>query len=207
MDDIVVTSIPGAIVEEFDNPGDFTSTDPDLYISGGKANWTYYRNAGKQYLWRTIPTFSGDVRLLVTGQIDSWTNNCQVRTGIGSALNEIGQSAWDVSISVNYGFYGGGCATNGTRIGATGAMLDYAEAGCVFTGNWLWVSPGTEYTAELLIEGGAASLSSPDVNTSVGTPYYTGDYDILFVGDTGWGDPNSCSGSIERMIIQSIISP
>jgi len=207
VDDIVVTSMPGVIVEEFDNPGDFTSTDPDFSISGGKAHWTYYRDAGQQYLWRPIPNFSGDVRLLVTGQIDSWTNNCQVRAGIGSALNEVGQSTRDVSLSVNYGFYGGGCATNGTIIDAAGATLDYHESGCVFTGNWLWISPGTPYTAELLIEGGAASLSSPDVNTSVGTPYYTGDYDLLFVGDTGWGDPNSCSGSIERIIVEPLSTP
>ena len=72
--------------------------------------------------------------------------------------------------------------------------------------NLLWINPGTPDTDELLIDGGAASLSSPDVNVSSRTPYYIGDYDLPFVGDTGWGDPNSCSGTIESVIVQPLIS-
>lgn len=98
-------------------------------------------------------------------------------------------------------------AWGGSWAGLTGMPAGFADGvdnNTIYSaGNGLSLV-GTEYTAELLIEGGAASLSSPDVNTSVGTPYYTGDYDLLFVGDTGWGDPNSCSGSIERIIVEPL---
>jgi hypothetical protein len=40
--------------EDFSNDEGFTSTDPDLYIEGGEARWTVYRNGGEQYLYRSI---------------------------------------------------------------------------------------------------------------------------------------------------------
>jgi hypothetical protein len=73
------TSLPDGypLVEEFNAPEIFSSTDPDVYIGDGKVNWTIYRNEGEQYVYRSIPPFSGDVRLIVRGQIDSATDNWQ----------------------------------------------------------------------------------------------------------------------------------
>ncbi len=46
--------------EDFSSDAGFSSTDPDIYISGGQAHWTVYRNGGSQFLFRDlVPQFVG----------------------------------------------------------------------------------------------------------------------------------------------------
>jgi hypothetical protein len=144
-----------SFTEDFNSSSGFSQTDPDVYIANGKVNWTIYRDKGDQYIYKNIPAFSGDVRLTVVGQIESWTNNCNVRAGIGEGLGS--------GISINFGFFGGGCATNGPVVTASGVTLDYSENNCNFTGNWLWITSGTPYTAILTISstGGSSPWISP----------------------------------------------
>jgi len=185
------------IIETFNSDTGFIQTDPDVYIADGLVHWTVERSGGAQFVYRDIPAFSGDVRLTVRGQINSWNNNCAVAAGIGDGT--------DNGISANFGFTGGGCATNGAFIGANGATLDYYHNSCNFTGNWLWISAGTPYTAELTLANGAATLDVPGVGTAIGTPTYTGEYNTLFVGLNDIGDWPSCSGTIDTVIVEQIL--
>jgi len=184
------------LIEEFTAPDIFTSTDPDVYIADGKVNWTIYRDEGEQYIYRSIPSFSGDVRLIVTGQIDSATNNCDVKVGIGDGL--------DSGIEVKYGFAGSECATNGYLIDASGVSLDHSLVDCNFVGDWLWVDSGTQYTATLTIQEDSVDLSIPSVGSISGTPVFTNTYETLFIGNTGDGDLSSCAGLIESVVIEPI---
>lgn len=197
--DTEATGMTAKIIEEFDSSDGFTSTDPDVYIQDGKVYWHVYRDGGEQYVYRSIPSFSGDVRLTVSGQVDSAINNCQVKAGIGDGLG--------TGASVNFGFTGGGCPTNGYVIKASGASLDYSESNCTFTGNWLWINSGTQYAATLTLANDTAELSVPGVGSSFGTPTYNGLYNTLYVGLTGGGDWPSCSGTIERMVIEPLNGP
>ena len=124
---------PYPLVEEFDTSEGFTSTSPGVYIADGQVHWNVSRSpAGyKQYIYRSIPAFTGDVRLTVRGQVKSYNNNCQIRAGIGDDPH---------GISINFGFYGGGCRTHGPVVMANGVSLDYHESYCNFTGNWLWIN-------------------------------------------------------------------
>ena len=195
------------LVEEFNDPDIFTYTSPGrVYISDGVVHWNITRSGTeKQYVYREIPPFSGDVKLIVRGQINSWTNNCKVRAGIGSRLAEYGETRDNSGVSINFSFDGGGCSTNGPNIGATGVRLDAQESYCNFTGNWLWINRGIPYTAELTISNGNASLSVPGVGTSTGVPIYEGNYNMLFVGDTAGGDWPSCSGTVDSMTVEPLV--
>ena len=192
------TSLPDGypLVEEFNAPEVFTSTDADVYIGDGKVNWTIYRNEGEQYVYRSIPPFSGDVRLIVRGQIESATDNCGVKVGIGNAL--------DSGIEVIFGFAGGGCATNGYLIDARGVSLDHSFVDCNFIGDWLWVDSGTQYTATLTIQEDSVDLSVPSVGSISGTPVFTDTYETLYIGNTGDGALPSCAGTIESVVIEPI---
>jgi len=49
-------SVPGyPLTEDFDSSAGFTSTDPDVYIDGGKARWSIRLTEGQQYVYRSIP--------------------------------------------------------------------------------------------------------------------------------------------------------
>lgn len=188
--------------EDFDSSEGFSFKRPDkIYIENGLVHWNISRSGGQQFVYRDIPAFSGDVRLTVRGQINSWNNNCTVRAGIGDGFNNVGDQS---GISINYGFTGGGCRTNGPVITSSGVVLDNQESYCNFTGNWLWINGGTQYTAELTISEGAASLSVPDVGKSTGSPVYNGQYDTLFVGFNGTGDWPSCSGTIDWIMVEPL---
>ena len=50
------------------NPG-FQSTSTQLYISQGKLFWNVSRSGGAQFIYRDIPSFKGNVKLTVVGQI------------------------------------------------------------------------------------------------------------------------------------------
>ncbi|MEM7131092.1 MAG: hypothetical protein AAF702_32520 [Chloroflexota bacterium] len=199
-------SPPASFTEEFDNDADFIQTDPDVAIANGQVNWNIYRGpfGEQQYVYREFPPFSGDVRLTVRGQINSWTNNCGVRAGIGSKINEGNESQHDTSISVNFGFFGGGCPTNGPLISASGVLPDATTNGCTFIGDWLWVNANTPYAAELTVLGNDTTLSVPGVGASVGTPIFNDVFDTLFVGYTGDGDWPQCTGSIDSITVEPL---
>ncbi|MBL8166079.1 MAG: hypothetical protein JNJ61_29120 [Anaerolineae bacterium] len=182
------------LVEEFDSAVGFTQMVPDVFIGGGKVNWHVYRSpAGwEQYVYRSIPAFSGDVRITVVGQVNAWTNNCNIHTGIGDDVTS--------GVSIDFGAYG--CIVRPVVMG-WGVTLDYSEnPACVYNGNWLWITDGTPYKAVLTISGTDAALSVEGVGTATGTVAYTGTYDTLFVGRTGDGDWPDCSGFIESVMIE-----
>jgi hypothetical protein len=185
-------------VEEFDSADSFTSTSPNVTISGGLANWNVSRSpAGyQQYVYRSIPEITGDVRLMVRGRINSASNNCGIHAGIGTQPGN--------GLAVTYGFYGGGCAMHGPVITGRGVTLDHQEEppGCIFTGNWLWVNYNTMYTAILEIVGGVASLGVNGVGMATGIAQYTGPFNMLYVGMTGDGDWPTCSGAIDSITIE-----
>jgi hypothetical protein len=189
-------SSSSTIYEEFNSASSFIQTDPDVYIDGGQVHWYVSRSGGTQYVYRSIPSFSGDVRLTVRGQVNSWSNNCFIHAGIG---NNVGDG-----VSVNYGFFGGGCTTNGTMVMASGTTMDYYMVGCTFYGPWLWIEPDTSYEATLTLSDGSASLSVPGVGTASGSADYFGSYDTLYVGLTGDGDWPYCSGTIDSMVVEPL---
>lgn len=199
--------------EQFDKPGLFTQTADTIYVSDGWVYASYGRSGGVQYLYRTIPTVSGDVRLTVRGQVDSWTNNCRIRAGIGRKLNEVDESEHLTSISINFGWVGGGCGRiqatlpPGALIDASGvAEWDFGEGppACNYWGNWLRIEPETPYEASLTISEGKAVLSVPGIGTATGKPLYDGPYNILFVGNTGNHDWPECSVRIDYVIVEPL---
>jgi hypothetical protein len=195
----IVSTVPptaGMIAEEFDNPSMFSQVSNNIWVSDGKAQWSVSRSGGEQYIYRSIPPFSGDVRLTVKGQIDSWTNNCGISAGIGDGYRS--------GVATSFGFYGGGCATHGAVVTASGVKLDYQERSCSFSGNWLWIQPKTLYEATLTIENGMATLGVPGVGIATGELTYLGEYNTLYVGMYGGGDWPECLGSIESMVIEPL---
>ncbi|MEW5959714.1 MAG: hypothetical protein AB1801_18470 [Chloroflexota bacterium] len=197
--EVIRTGQPGAVVpisEEFDSAQGFIQTSDNVYIEGGQVNWRIQRNGGVQYVYRSIPPFGGNVRLTAQGQVDSWTNNCDVRAGIGQGPG--------IGLELKFGWTGGGCPTQGVQIDAIGVTLDRAENDCHFTGNWLWVESSTSYTAELTIVDGAATLAVEGVGSVSGEVEYEGPYTTLWVGNTGRGDWPECSGKIDSMMIEPL---
>jgi hypothetical protein len=183
-------------VEEFEQPGIFTQTSENVYISNGQVVWNFSRSGGDQYVYRSIPRFGGDVRLLVRGRINDWTNNCGIKAGIG---DEPGSG-----VAVFFGFYGGGCSTSGPVIKAGGVRLEMRESSCSFSGTWPWVEAQRDYDVELIVEGSDARLVVPNVATVEGTRNYDGEYTTLWVGGYGGGDWPSCSGTIESVTVEPL---
>ena len=199
LDDIILqgNSFSG-LTENFDSISGFTQTTQNITIANGMANWSVSRGpaGAQQYIYRSIPSFTGDFRLKVKGQIDNWTNNCAVKAGIGNAPG--------VGIAAEFGYFGGGCPTNGPLINAFGINLDHGTNGCDFLGNWLWVNQSTQYEATVTVTGNSAVLSVPQVGSVTGTPTYSGAYNTLFVGLTGDGDWPTCSGKIDSIVIEPL---
>jgi hypothetical protein len=200
------------IFEEFENPEIFTSTDPDsVYISDGLVFWDISRSAGQQFVYREIPRFSGDVKLTVRGQVNSWTNNCFVHAGIGDRLKEPPENEHLVELAVKIGFIGGGCGSDepnsppGAVVMASGVELDmYEPSICIYTGNWLRIDPGVPYSAELTVAGEKAILNVLGVGTSTGTRIYNDDFSLLYVGLSDAGDWPGCSGTIDSVVIEPL---
>jgi|SRR5688572_18971554 len=183
--------------ENFDANLGFKSTVPqNIYISQEKVFWNVSRSGGDQYLYRTIPTFQGNVRLTVVGQVNDWTNNCASGVGIGDKLGS--------GIAINFGYYGGGCPTSGAVITATGATLDIQEEQCTFVGDWLWINPKTPTRAELTTKFTLAELSVEGIGKAKGIVNYVGDYKLLWIGMSGNGDWPSCSGEIHSIKIEPL---
>lgn len=192
-------------VENFSSAAGFQQPNPthvQINTDDGQVHFNVHRDAGAQYVWRTIPHLVGDVRITVTGQLDSWSGNGDCVIGIGNAADV--QSC----VGVQLGFYGAGCATQGPLFGARGVSLNNSEnPACHFNGPWLWVNQGTPYTASLTIAGGHALLQVAGVGAVTGTLTYSGDYTKLFVGNTGAGGFESATGAVDMVIIETLLPP
>ena len=153
--------------------------------------WDVDLSTGQQYVYRSIPSFSGNVRLTAVGQVDSVQPNCYGVVGIGDGVD--GQTA----IGLRFG-YRGGC-NPGYRINAIG--VDLGDS-CV---NSVLVEAGTQYAATLTIRD-SVTLNVEGQGSATGTPVYTGSYNTLWVGSPwpGSSDPGQCTGSIERVIIEPL---
>lgn len=186
------------IIETFDSSQGFVQTSPNVYIADGQVIWHFERSDGEQYVYRSIPPFSGNVRLVARGQIDDWTSNCAAQAGVGSGPGS--------GVAIAFSAFGGGCPAESALIDAfTGVSLEhYEKTVCEYTGDWLWVEASTPYTAELTTLDGTASLSVDGVGTASGTTYYQGPYTTLWVGNSGHGDWPECWGVIESFTIEPL---
>lgn len=138
------TPIP-ALIEEFNNPNDFTYTDPNIFIDEGMVVWNFDRSGGEQFAYREIQSFSGDIRLTVIGKIDDWTGNCRVGAGIGDAPGS--------GVAVYFGYHGSGCSQQGSTISAGGITTNFTEESCNYIGQWPWIESGRPYSVTIVIEG------------------------------------------------------
>ncbi|HSG26712.1 MAG TPA: hypothetical protein VLA32_11400 [Anaerolineales bacterium] len=203
------------LVENFNSSQEFVSTDPDLSIRDGYVYWEISRSEGVQYIYRTIPPFSGDVILTVTGQIDGYTGNCEVRVGIGDGIPELGEAIHDSGISIHLGFVGESCPVQqGPVVRASGAEIydKYVEAECSKSGA-IWVYDETPLTVSLTVDGHATTSpfanllleNGPIIGTLIGLGgdlIYFGEYNTLFVGLTDNQAGASCWGKIDSVVIQ-----
>jgi len=190
-----------SIIEEFDDPSTFSQTSSNVQITEGTVFWNIDFEEGQQYVYREIPNFNGDVKLVVTGRVDSSRGNCATNVGIGRMGD--GNQMFD-GLGLHLGFYGAGCTTSGYRVSAHGVRLESKESSCQFTGNWLWIESGRTYTAELTIVDNHVSLEVPNVGVSYGEKLYDGDYRVLYVGLTGNGTWPSCAGTIDSVSIYQL---
>lgn len=192
--------------EEFNDPYAFTQTSENVRIVDGKVYWNVSRNGGEQYVYRSIPAFSGNMRLTVTGQVTSWDNNCIIRAGVGDDPGR--------GVDIDFGWIGGGCPGSdpnyppGTFVTVSGvARTDFGqEADCSSWGNWLMIQPNQNYTAQLTITDSGFTLDVPNstAGRASGEVAYTGVYDTLYVGlsdDGGWP---SCSGTIDSIMVEPL---
>ncbi|MFC1959499.1 hypothetical protein ACFLYO_02205 [Chloroflexota bacterium] len=204
-DDTNQTSLPstgeasdGVTAETFDNPVNFTSISRAVRIESGQAIAHFSRKNGEQYLFRPLgQSFSGNVRITVEGTVENSTNNCWVNVGVGDNPG--------AGVGVHYGFYGGGCSTQGAFVGGTGVELNYDENACAFNGNWQWIEMGQPYTSVLTIIDGQAQLEVDGVSMPAnGQVLYNGDYAMLWVGHTGSGDHSECTIAFDSITVEPL---
>jgi hypothetical protein len=187
------------LIEDFDSDAGFTATTPSqVYISDGKAHWDLTQTiSADQFIYRSIPPFTGDFKMTVVGQIDTNTGNYAALIGIGNTYN--------TGLGLRIGYHGAGCPSGGHYFdGGRGVSLSAFESGCVFTGNWLFIDPMTEYTATLTIQGSDATLEVDGVGVDTGLAAYGGTFNTLYIGGEGGTNTPEASGSIERIIIERI---
>lgn len=194
--DIPLESVSLAFLEEFDNANAFFYTSGNVTVVDGRAAWSVSRSGGSQFIYRSIPAFSGDVRITVTGQVDDWTNNCRAGIGIG---DDVGSGA-----AIYFGFFGGGCQTSGPVVTAGGASLDLSEMDCEFSPNWPWIQAKTPYTVVLTLHQNQADLEVSGIGNVSGSVDYSGEYTMLWVGLKGDGDWPACSGSFDSILVEPI---
>jgi len=200
------------IFEGFDSPDGFTSTHPDQFVfSDGELNWTACRGPDYQILSRSIPSFSGDVRLTVRGRINSYVNNHFLTVGIG---DEPGNGP-GTGVGIQFGFTGGGCSRQGPFIWGDhytqnefrrDGLPDDAQPDSCSGWFWTWLHPalGQYYTAELVISGGNATLTVPGLGSASGPIAYDGSYDTLFI-TSNYGTHSYCmSGAIDWVEIEPL---
>ena len=175
------------IVEEFSSSENFTQTSSGVYIEGDQVNCNVSRSGGDQFVYKTIPEVSGDFRFTVIGQINSWTNNCGCKVGIGNQVDE--------GIFIMFGWFGGGCPDNGPTIIPGGGLSKTFDHSCSLTDDWPWFESNIPYRASVEIKGVEATLfvEGQKVNKYFGTNTYSGSYDTLWVGLKGDGDWPECT--------------
>lgn len=184
-------------IKYFDASVGFNSTSPQLYISHGKVFWDILRSGGDQYLYRTIPKFEGNVRLIVVGQINEWTSNCAIGVGLGDKVGS--------GIAINFGYYGGGCSQSGAVVTAQGVAFNAQEnPQCNFVGDWLWIKPKTPIQAELTTNFSMANLKVKGIGVAEGILGYLGNFNTLWIGMKGDGDWPSCSGEIDSIKVEPL---
>ena len=189
------------IVEEFwtREKDKFIQTSPNVYIDDNQVNCHIKRSDGDQYLYRSIqPPVTGDFRFTVIGQVNSWTNNCECRVGLGDKVGE--------GIAIGFGWFGGGCANHGPTIFPTGAFAKTFEHHCSMGDDWPWFEAGKPYRVSLEVEGVRATLfvEGEKVEKFFGTVDYSKPYDTLWVGRYGDGDWPECSVTIESVTIEPL---
>jgi hypothetical protein len=185
------------VFDSFNTSQGFQSTGPQVRISQGSIFWNVSRSDGDQFLYREIPTFKGNVRLTVLGQIDDWTNNCRGGVGIGDKPGS--------GIAVYFGYYGGGCPSSSAVVTASGATFDMQEdPQCTFVGDWLRINPQTPTQVKLTTDDSSAELAVEGIGTAIGTVDYHGYFSTLWIGLSGDGDQPSCSGKIDSITIEPI---
>ncbi|HEY9075927.1 MAG TPA: serine/threonine-protein kinase [Anaerolineaceae bacterium] len=188
------------VSENFENPNIWTYTNPTaVVVSGGKAIWNIDTSKGKQYIYRSIPKFSGNFRMTLVGQVNYANNNC------GSVVT-LGDQDFSKTIGVGMGFYGGGCPVSGFTVIGPATLWDYFYSdGCGLNQNWLWIEANKIYTTVLEIKNGMTTMTVKGQDkTVVGKPVYTGEYNTLYVGYEAAGDYPTCSGSFDSVIIEKL---
>ena len=105
-----------------------------------------------------------------------------------------GDRVWDIAFS-----------PAGRAIEVAGVSADdRSAADCNYTGNWLWIEPGTSYTATLEIRDGTGTLTAKGAGQNKGRVKYEGPYTILWVGAASRGDRPEYTGVIERMVVEPL---
>ncbi len=187
-----------SIVEEFSSSTNFVQTSSAVYIEGDQVNCNVSRSGSDQFVYRTIPEISGDFRFTVTGQINSWTNNCGCKVGLGDNVNE--------GIFIQFGFFGGGCKKNGPTIFPGGGLSHTFDDNCYLGADWPWFDSNVPYRASVELIGVQATLfiEGQQVQKYFGTNTYSDGYDTLWIGLRGDGDWPECSATIESVSIESL---
>ncbi len=195
IDRIEVQSLSGGptIIEDFNDPGAFTQVGTTVYISGGKAVFDhFYMSGGPQFVYRSIPAFSGPVSIKVIGQLNWAENNCGVIAGI--ADDHIADPAQPTSYpGVAYRFFGGGCSVSGPLVSAPGTDVEtkYTSDGCSFTPDGApWFTWGTPFEADLIETGGSVYTVSGQVTDAGGDPFQG----VFISTDIGLGATSNASG-------------
>jgi len=186
------------VIEEFSSPADFVQTSSDVYIEGDQVNCNVSRSGGDQFVYRSIPVFNGDFRISVIGQINSWTNNCMCEVGIGDQAGE--------GVIIGFGWFGGGCPTNGPTIVPAGGLSKTFGHDCSQNNDWPWFESQIPYRASVEIRGVEATffVEGQKVDKFFGTNTYAGNYDTLWVGLRGDGDWPQCSINIESVAVEPV---
>lgn len=181
------------IEEEFNDPSIFTSTEPsNVFIDNGQVVWNLTQsNPNDQYIFRSIPEFSGNVKIIVKGQINTnQDGNHHLGIGIGDSYGE--------GPNINFGnlcrqYY----------VGARGVNMYYTENHCELTG-WLLIDNYVPYVAEFMIVDGDVVLTVEGIGRARGDSDYSGIFDTLWIGGEGGKNPPSVSGTIDYVIIEQL---
>ncbi len=153
---IEVESLSGGpvIIEEFDDPSAFIQVGTTISVSGGKAFFDHFNmSGGPQFVYRSIPAFSGPVSIKIIGQVDWAENNCGVVAGIADGKLTNPSQPTSSYPGIAYRFFGGGCMVQGPLVSPTGNDIEttYTSDGCSFTPDGApWFSWGTLFEADLV---------------------------------------------------------
>ncbi len=186
-------------VEEFIESDTFTQTTNSIYLDDAQAFCNVSRSGGDQFLYRQIPSISGDLKFTVVGQVDGWTNNCQCQVGIGDKVGE--------GIGIGFGFFGGGCSYQGALVTPIGQVAQpwFADS-CEDMERWSWVEPRTPYRVALEVRGATVNffIEGNEMEKYFTTTTYNQAYSVLWVGLKGDGDWPECSATFSSVTIEPV---